>query len=212
MKLLESSAHRYDRGIQILTGGKLGKLFEILIKEIHKGDKILDIGCGTGNLSIVIASKGADVKGIDINTEMLKIAKSKLEDLDVVGNVEFIEMGVAELDSELEGIYDCVTASLSLSELSEDEIKYALEQSWRILKDGGKLLVIDEVVPQSLMRKVIYYIHRTFLVFITYILTQTTTRPLRNIDEHLEVIGYKIMRDEVYGNTRLFVAEKGVAM
>ncbi|MCK5304561.1 MAG: methyltransferase domain-containing protein, partial [Candidatus Heimdallarchaeota archaeon] len=67
MNVLESSPHRYDRGIKILTLGKIDEIYDRLIANINKGDRVLDIGCGTGLLSIRAINKGASVVGIDIN-------------------------------------------------------------------------------------------------------------------------------------------------
>jgi len=67
MKILESAPSRYDRSIYILTLGKLDKIYDRLTSRIKKGQTILDLGCGTGALTLRAARKGAKVKGIDIN-------------------------------------------------------------------------------------------------------------------------------------------------
>ena len=59
MKILESIPSRYDRGIYILTLGKLDKIYNRLTSYIKKGQKVLDLGCGTGALTLRAAQKGA---------------------------------------------------------------------------------------------------------------------------------------------------------
>jgi len=77
MKILESAPSRYDRGIYILTLGKLDKVYDRLTSRIKKGQTILDLGCGTGALTLRAVQKGAKVKGIDINPQMLEIAQKR---------------------------------------------------------------------------------------------------------------------------------------
>lgn len=96
MKILESSPSRYDKGIHILTLGRLNKAYERLTSYIRKGDKVLDIGCGTGALTLRAAQKDARVKGIDINPQMLEIAQKRINKANLTQNVELSEMGVKE--------------------------------------------------------------------------------------------------------------------
>ncbi len=76
MNILESTPSRYDKGIRIFTLGKIDKIYDHLTSYIKEGQKILDIGCGTGALTLRAAQKGAKVKGIDVNPQMLAIAQN----------------------------------------------------------------------------------------------------------------------------------------
>ncbi len=78
MKILESSPNRYDRGIKFLTFGKITKVYKNLASYVQRGQKVLELGCGTGNLTLELAKKGATITAIDINPEMLDIARKKL--------------------------------------------------------------------------------------------------------------------------------------
>jgi len=136
MKILESAPSRYDKGINIITLGRINEAYDRLTSHVKKGMYVLDIGCGTGLLTLRAALRGARVKGIDVNPEMLEIAWRRLDKASVSEQVELCEMGVIELDDEDSNKYDAVTCGLVLSELSEDEIKYALELIMNILKPG----------------------------------------------------------------------------
>ena len=60
MKVLESSASRYDRGIKILSRGRITEVYLKIAKMVGApGKRILDIGCGTGNLSQALDSQKA---------------------------------------------------------------------------------------------------------------------------------------------------------
>jgi len=102
MKLFEAAPGRYDKGIHLLTGGELDDLYERLTAHIEEGDRVLDIGCGSGALTLRAARRGAKVKAIDINPGMLDMARSKANDSRLNQNIEFVEMGAAELGSEPE--------------------------------------------------------------------------------------------------------------
>ena len=78
MKVLESAPERYDRGIGVLSGGRIGNVYErIAALAAAPGKRVLDIGCGTGGVSLACAARGALVTGIDIDTGMLGVARAK---------------------------------------------------------------------------------------------------------------------------------------
>lgn len=186
MRILESTPSRYDLGIRIITLGRLGPIYDRLSSHIREGDRVLDVGCGTGALTLRAAQRGARVKGIDVNSQMLAIARKRVIEGDVAQRIELCEMGVAELETEEAERYDAVTSGLCFSELSGHELTYALKQIARVLKPGGFLLVADEVRPKNILRGVIHWLTRLPLVIITYLLTQTTTRPVDNLEQRLE--------------------------
>jgi demethylmenaquinone methyltransferase/2-methoxy-6-polyprenyl-1,4-benzoquinol methylase len=194
MKILESAPRRYDLGIRILTLGKLDKAYDRLTSDIQKGQKVLDIGCGTGALTLKAAQRGAQAKGIDINAQMLEVAKEKAEQSGLELMTEFQEKGVSELDKVEQASYDAVTSGLCFSELSEDEIRYALRQIKRILKKDGLLLIADEVRPQHILRKIICWVIKIPLFIVTYIAAQTSTRAVKNLPEKIKQTGFLIER------------------
>ncbi len=192
MKVLESAPHRYDKGIKILTLGKIDKAYDRVIENIKKHDNVLDIGCGTGMLSFRAVIKGATVIGIDINPEMLEIAEKRTEELKVEEKIKFLEMGVAELDRFENESFEVVVSGLCFSELSDDEISYTLHQIKRILHTEGKFLLVDETRSKSIVKRIVNLFLRVPLIILTYILTQTTSRALKNIEKEIEETGLKI--------------------
>jgi ubiquinone/menaquinone biosynthesis C-methylase UbiE len=192
MKILESSPHRYDRGVRLLARGRLDEVYDRIASHVKKGDKVLDIGCGTGALSLRAARKGAWVKGIDINLRMLEIARTKAESGNLSPNVEFEEMGVAELAKEDPKSYDVVTSGLCFSELSEEELTHTLRETRRILKNGGLLLVADEVRPERFLRRILQGTVRAVLKAVVFLFFSTTTRPLKNFSEKLRESRFQV--------------------
>lgn len=192
MKILETAPGRYDKGIRILTLGRLGKAYDRLTSHIRKGQKILDLGCGTGALTIRAAQKAAKVKGIDINSQMLEIAQKRAAEANLAQNVELCEMGVAELGGEESESYDIIMSGLCFSELTEDELLYTLREAKRILKPEGLLLIADEVRPKSISKLILNWLIRIPLVTITYLIAQTTTKAVKNLPEKVEKAGLAI--------------------
>jgi len=190
MKILESAPNRYERGIRLLTWGKLDQAYDRLISYVKKGDKVLDLGCGTGILALKAAQREASVKGIDINTQMLEIARLRVKEANLTHNIELFEMGVAELRREESGSYDVVMSGLCFSELTEDELVFTLKEVKRILKPSGLLLIADEVIPQSISKRILNWLIRFPLVIITLLITQTTTKAVKDLPTKIKEAGF----------------------
>lgn len=193
MRVLESVPCRYEVGIRLLTFGHLDVAYDRLASHIDRGQQVLDIGCGTGALTLRAARCGAKVKGIDINAQMLDIAEQRVKNAGLTESVELVERGVAELDSEETHRYDAVMSGLCLSELSDDELRYTLKQMGRVLRPGGLVLIADEIKPQGVINRVIHHLIRIPLAAFAYIITQQTTRPATDLPEKLKAAGFAIL-------------------
>ncbi len=210
MRIMESAPRRYELGIRLLTLGRLDKAYDRLASHIERGQHVLDIGCGTGALTLRAAQRGAKVKGIDINAQMLEIAGQRVKSGGLMESIELVEMGVAELDGEEAQLYDVVMSGLCLSELSEDEVRYTLDEAARILRPGGVLLIADEIKPRGLVNRLIHSLIRIPLVALTYVITQQTTHPASNLSEKLKAAGFSIISVHLnrLGSFGEFVAQK----
>ena len=190
MKALESAPDRYEWGIRLLTLGQVDRAYDRLATHVQAGQSVLDVGCGTGALTVRAAQRGAAVRGIDVSARMLDQARRNAERGGYGEQVEWIEMGVVELDREPEQSRQVVMSGLCFSELTDGERSFALAQAYRILEPGGLLLLADEVVPQSVLRRVLYALVRWPLALLTYLLTQTTTHGLRDLRQQVEQAGF----------------------
>ena len=193
MRILESAPRRYELGIRLLTLGRLDDAYDRLASRIERGQQVLDIGCGTGALTLRAARRGAQVKGIDINPQMLEIAERRVRSAGLTQSVELVQQGVAELDGEEAQYYDAVMSGLVFSELSEDEVSYTLEEIARILRPGGLVLIADEMKPRGRAKRLIHALIRAPLAALTYVITQQTTHPASNLLEKLEAAGFAII-------------------
>ena len=210
MRMLESAPHRYDVAMRMLTFGGIDRAYDELAAHVTRGQRVLDIGCGTGALTLRLALRGAQVRGIDVNPEMLAIARRRLEGAGIAEDVELAETGVAELDNEPSGSYDVIVSGLCLSELTDDERSYTLSQAQSLLKEGGWLAVADEIVPGNLALRALNAAIRAPLVALTYLVTQQTTHAVRSLPEELAGAGFRLVsqRERMLGTFGVFIAEK----
>ena len=98
--------------------------------------KILDVGAGTGFLSLILAEMGYDVVGIDLSEEMIRRAKEKAAEQGVELKVKF-KVGDAEALPFESGVFDAIVNRAVLWTLPEP--KKALDEWKRVLKPGRKL-------------------------------------------------------------------------
>ena len=111
--------------------------------------------------------------------------KKKAKAAGVENQIDFVEKGIAELDTEPTETYDLVISSFCFSELNIEEQKYAVENIIRILVKGGYFILADEMYPKKIYKRIFYWLIRFPLLVITFILTQQTTSPLKNIEQLL---------------------------
>jgi ubiquinone/menaquinone biosynthesis C-methylase UbiE len=193
MKVLESAPRRYDLGIRLLSLGRIDRVHREMAEwGASEGTRVLDIGCGTGLLALVCARRGAQVTGIDISPLMLDIARQKVKESGLDDSITLLEMSAIELDEKFEsGSFDTIMSSVSFSELSEDEQRFVLRQCHRLLADDGRLIIADEVVP-SWPGRALHLLVRLPLAVATYILTQTTTHAVAQLQAKIAEAGFRI--------------------
>jgi 2-polyprenyl-3-methyl-5-hydroxy-6-metoxy-1,4-benzoquinol methylase len=193
MKWLETSPQNYDRGIQLLTLGRIQPLKEKIAREyVLAGMRVLEIGCGTGTLTLLMAERGALVTGIDASPAMLGEAKKKLARQDFGDRVTLSYMDAALIGDRFNpASFDLIVSTLVFSELPQDEQRYVLEACAGLLAPGGKLLIADEVIPTGFLSRLAYALIRLPLVLLTWLLTRTTTKALRGFDTLLAQTGFR---------------------
>jgi len=105
--------------------------------EIKKGEKILEAGCGTGNLALKIQQRGAEVVGLDNSEVALKICHKKDPGIELV---------FADLGEKLpfpNDFFDKIASSNTLYAIAEKNQIKILKELYRVLKSGGKIVIVN---------------------------------------------------------------------
>jgi ubiquinone/menaquinone biosynthesis C-methylase UbiE len=137
-------AWAYDLVIGLLgrRGGRLRQRFADDLG-LRIGDRVLDVGCGTGRLAMIFAERVAptgSVAGIDAADEMIKRAASRTrkQDLPVAFEVAF-----AQRLPFPTATFDAVACMLALHHVAEDDQQTAVQEMYRVLKPDGRLLIAE---------------------------------------------------------------------
>lgn len=139
MAFFDEAAKKYDSWYQTPMGRYVDEVetrlaFDLFIPE--KGMTILDCGCGTGNFSIKLAEKGAQVTGVDLSTEMMAVAREKARRREL--DINFVEADICNLTFP-DNYFDAVF-TMAVFEAIPDS-KKAFQKMMRVLKPGKFLLI-----------------------------------------------------------------------
>ena len=130
-------AHGYDEGVDYIVGKAIQQeIVKRLSEEYNLGD-VVEFGCGTGYFTKVIAQNAECVIATDLSDEMLEVARTQLK---AFQNIT-IQKADCENVSFPSGKFDTVFMA-NVIHFIENPLK-ALQESYRILKDGGLLLLVD---------------------------------------------------------------------
>jgi len=211
MKWLETSPEKYDQGIAMLTLGRVHELKELIVQNfVEPGTRVLEIGCGTGTLSAMMAAKGAHVTAIDSSPRMLAAAQKRLADFQNAGKVVLKYMDATQIgDKFAQKSFDLIVSTLVFSEIAPNEQRYVLEACKTLLAPEGRLLLADETIPSGLFRRLIYHLVRAPLALLTWLLTRATTQALRAPQTLLIDAGFAPQVRAVFlgGSLKLFEAK-----
>ncbi|EGM68580.1 MULTISPECIES: bifunctional demethylmenaquinone methyltransferase/2-methoxy-6-polyprenyl-1,4-benzoquinol methylase UbiE [unclassified Shewanella] len=155
--VFHSVAAKYDIMNDVMSFGihRFWKRYTIEVSGARPGMKVLDLAGGTGDLtakfSHLVGDKG-EVVLADINDSMLKVGRTKLRDRGIVNNVSYVQANAEALPFP-DNHFDIITIAFGLRNVTDKDA--ALRSMNRVLKPGGKLLVLEFSKPQhEIMRKV----------------------------------------------------------
>lgn len=187
----------YDLAVNLTTVGHAPRLRKLTVDNalINPGDSVLDVGCGTGEVTLLAKTRAKDGKvyGIDPAPEMIDVARKKAarKKLDIDFRVGVIE-SLPFPDSSL----DVVTSSLMMHHLPEDLKVRGLAETYRVLKPGGRLLIADFMRPTG------SFLNHLFIAFTRHqglksgiedlqkLLKGAGFRQITQSDENVLIIGF----------------------
>lgn len=135
----------YEAVSRLAFAGRERRYRELVrLAGVQPGERVLDVGCGSGYLTGLAAEAGASALGVDASEPMIGFARR------TVGSASCrFEVGTAQALPAGDGEFDVVLSSLVLHHLPDADQPAALAEMRRVLRSGGRLLVADFRPPRS---------------------------------------------------------------
>jgi demethylmenaquinone methyltransferase/2-methoxy-6-polyprenyl-1,4-benzoquinol methylase len=142
-RMFDRIAPIYDSMNRLMTAG-LDRRWRAATAQavVRDGDRVLDVCCGTGDLSIAAREAGGEVTGLDFSTPMLERARRKSDE------VEWLEGDALALPFP-DGSFDAVTIGFGLRNLAN--VERGLAELHRVLRSGGRLAILEIARPKGLV-------------------------------------------------------------
>jgi demethylmenaquinone methyltransferase/2-methoxy-6-polyprenyl-1,4-benzoquinol methylase len=157
-EVFHSVADKYDLMNDLMSAGihRLWKRITIEMSGVRPGHRVLDIAGGTGDLaakfSRLVGVEGTVVLA-DINQSMLTVGRDRLIDRGICNNVRFSQADAQYLPFA-DNTFDLVTIAFGLRNVTDKDM--ALRSMMRVLKPGGRLLVLEFSKPTSTVLSKLY--------------------------------------------------------
>lgn len=158
------NARLYDALVGVITFGRERRFREAILElaGLTTGERVVDVGCGTGTLAIGVKQRVGDagmVHGIDASDQMVALARKKAETRGVA--VDFQVASAQGLPFE-DTTFDIVLCTMVMHHLRHDQRGQAVAEMYRVLRPGGRLLVVDLAAEGGLLARLnpIALLHR----------------------------------------------------
>ena len=185
-RLIHWASH-YDLVTGVFMLGRERSVREMTIgmAQVKPGDKVLDVGCGTGSLTLVAAAHAGttgEVHGIDASPEMIVVAQKKAKRAGL--DVDF-QIGLIEQIAFPDNYFDIVLSSLMLHHLPDDLKERGFDEIRRVLKPGGRFFAVDFEPPTSpVVRHIVSHLlqHRMMHVDVRGYVPMMEAAGLKNVE------------------------------
>ncbi len=155
-EVFESVAGKYDLMNDLMSLGvhRLWKRDFVANSGVRLGHQVLDLAGGTGDIAALLCErvgKSGRVVLSDINEAMLEVGRQRLEDRGITGNISY-SLANAEKLPFSDGEFDAVTIAFGLRNVTDKDA--ALREMFRVLRPGGKALILEfsQVQPELLKK------------------------------------------------------------
>jgi len=156
--VFHSVAPKYDLMNDIMSFGlhRWWKRITIAEAGLRPGHSVLDVASGTGDLVKAFArlvGTSGKVVMTDINEAMLSVGRDRLIDKGIVGNIEYVQADAENLPFA-DNYFDCITIAFGLRNVTDKS--NALRSMYRVLKPGGRLLILEFSKAQTALLSKFY--------------------------------------------------------
>lgn len=164
--------------------------------------KVLEVCVGTAANSIIIAKNRAssEITGIDLSKEMLALAKKKIEKKEI-RNIRTLVMDATSMNFD-DNSFDVVLISLVLHEVDDNIRNKIMNESKRVLKSGGKIIIMEWDQPKKFIQKLLFLIIK--------VLEPKGFKNFLKLDikRYIESFDLKVMNEKKYDYTKIIEAVK----
>ena len=149
----DTIAKHYDRMNRLMTLGMDRRWRRHAVRRLAPaaGGEVLDVACGTGDMVVALQKQGARVTGVDLSEAMLALARRK------VGAGATLRQGDAEALPFEEALFDAVTCAFGVRNFVH--LEQGLEEMLRVLKPGGRMVILELATPDSPFIRFFYNIY-----------------------------------------------------
>ena len=163
-EVFDSVATRYDLMNDLMSGGvhRVWKRFTIELSGVRRGNRVLDIAGGTGDLAArfgPLVGEDGEVVLADINASMLRVGRDRLIDRGMATNLHYVQADAQHLPFPEES-FDCITIAFGLRNVTH--LEHALAEAHRVLRPGGQFACLEFSRPWAWFRP--FYDAYSFLV------------------------------------------------
>lgn len=161
--LFAAIAPRYDliNDLQSLGLHRWWKRRLLKLAQVKPGETALDLCCGTGDVAFALAAAGARATGMDFSAPMLAVAEGRKATMGEPASPVFLQGDALHMPFP-DAHFDIVTISYGLRNLAS--VDDGLREMWRVLKPGGRLLVLDFGKPDNAAWRASYFAYLRFAV------------------------------------------------
>ena len=156
--VFDSVASQYDIMNDLMSLGihRIWKRVAIQLSNVRAGEKVLDLAGGTGDLTMLFEKRVGDKGEVvlaDINAAMLRTGRDRLIDKGLAGNIRYAQVN-AECLPFADNTFDCVCIGFGLRNVTDKDA--ALRSMLRVLKPGGRLIVLEFSHPTDPVTEKVY--------------------------------------------------------